>query len=60
VAHFFNDSIVHWYRNVFSHVLSTKVREIAGDIGDDGVPVAWTWLTVEPKRRIPRAIGSAR
>jgi Transposase, Mutator family len=22
-------SIVHWYRNIFSHVPSTKVREIA-------------------------------
>jgi putative transposase len=28
-AGFFNDPIVHWYRNVFSHVPSTKVREIA-------------------------------
>jgi putative transposase len=26
---FFNDPIVHWYRNIFSHVPSTKVREIA-------------------------------
>jgi putative transposase len=28
-AGFFNGPIVHWYRNVFSHVPSTKVREIA-------------------------------
>ena len=27
--YFFNDPIVHWYRNIFSHVPSTKVREIA-------------------------------
>jgi hypothetical protein len=27
--HFFNDPIMHWYRNVFSHVRSTKVREVA-------------------------------
>jgi Transposase, Mutator family len=26
---FFNDPVVHWYRNIFSHVPSTKVREIA-------------------------------
>ena len=26
---FFNDPIVHWYRNIFSHVPATKVREIA-------------------------------
>ena len=34
IAEFFPDAawqrcIVHWYRNVFSHVPSTKVREIA-------------------------------
>jgi hypothetical protein len=29
VGDFFNDPIVHWYRNIFSHVPSTKVREIA-------------------------------
>ena len=28
-AHFFNEPVVHWYRNIFSHVPSTKVREIA-------------------------------
>ena len=27
--HFFNDPIVHWYRNIFSHVPATRVREIA-------------------------------
>jgi hypothetical protein len=26
---FFNGPIVHWYRNIFSRVPSTKVREIA-------------------------------
>jgi transposase-like protein len=26
---FFSYPIVHWYRNIFSHVPSTKVREIA-------------------------------
>jgi transposase-like protein len=25
-------SIVHWYRNIFSHVPSTKVREIAATL----------------------------
>jgi hypothetical protein len=25
----YNDPVVHWYRNIFSHVPSTKVREIA-------------------------------
>jgi putative transposase len=29
IGAFFNDPIVHWYRNIFSHVPSTKVREIA-------------------------------
>ena len=29
LSNFFNDPIVHWYRNIFSHVPSTKVREIA-------------------------------
>jgi hypothetical protein len=29
VAGFFNDPIVHWHRDVFSHVPSTTVREIA-------------------------------
>ena len=28
-ARLFNSPIVHWYRNIFSHVPSTKVREIA-------------------------------
>ena len=28
-GHFFNAPVVHWYRNIFSHVPSTKVREIA-------------------------------
>src|SRR5207248_1223175 len=27
--YFFNDPIVHWYRNIFSHVPSIKVREVA-------------------------------
>jgi len=29
LSNFFNGPIVHWYRNIFSHVPSTKVREIA-------------------------------
>jgi hypothetical protein len=27
--YFFNDPVVRWYRNIFSHVPSSKVREIA-------------------------------
>ena len=29
---FFNDPIVHWYRNIFSPVPSTRVREIAAKL----------------------------
>src|SRR5262249_55160548 len=29
---FFNEPVVHWYRNIFSHVPSTKVREVAATL----------------------------
>src|SRR5690349_10879914 len=53
---FFNDPIVHWYRNVFSHVPSTKVREIAAMLkaihaGEDIVAARQKAIQVTDKLR---------
>ncbi len=64
VAHFFNDPIVHWYRNIFSHVPSTKVREIAAMLkaihaGEDIVAARQKAVQVIDKMRGLRLANAA-
>ena len=56
--------IVHWYRNIFSHVPSTKVREIAAKLkaihaGEDIVAAREKAIRVIEKLRDSRLIGAA-
>ena len=56
--------IVHWYRNIFSHVPSTKVREIAAMLkaihaGEDIVAAREKAIRVIEKLRDSRLIGAA-
>ena len=61
---FFNDPIVHWYRNIFSHVPSTKVREIAAMLkaihaGEDIVAAREKAIRVIEKLRALRLTRAA-
>jgi hypothetical protein len=63
-AHFFNDPFVHWYRNIFSHVPSTKVREIAAMLkaihaGEDIVAAREKAIRVIEKLRALRLTRAA-
>ena len=68
-AEFFPDAawqrcVVHWYRNIFSHVPSTKVREIAAMLkaihaGEDIVAAREKAIRVIEKLRDSRLIGAA-
>src|SRR5262249_60220778 len=72
---FFNDPVVHWYRNIFSHVPSTKVREIAAMLkaihaGEDIAAAREKAIRVIEKLRglrlsraaelVEKAVGAAR
>jgi hypothetical protein len=51
---------VHWYRNIFSHVPSTKVREIAAmlkaiHVGEDIVAAPQKAVQVTEKLRLIKA-----
>ena len=63
-ARLFNSPIVHWYRNIFSHVPSTKVREIAAMLkaihaSEDIVAAREKAIRVSEKLRASRLIKAA-
>jgi len=62
--YFLNGPIVHWYRNIFSHVPSTKMREIAAMLkaihaGEDIVAARQKAVQVIEKLRGLRVANAA-